>query len=232
LGVRPGDTVTVEVLEGERPVRRVPVVRLVDELIGLSAYMDARALNRLMREGETISGAYLAIDPKSAPQLYSLIKRTPAVAGAAFREMMLASFLETIAGSLTISTTVLIVFACIIAFAMVYNSARVALSERGHELASLRVLGFTQREVSVMLLGEQAMLTGVAIPLGFAIGFGICALIARLMNTELYRMPLVVSGETYAFAFLVVAAAVVLSGLLILRRLYNLDLIAVLKTRE
>lgn len=232
LGARPGDTITVEVLEGERPVRRVPVVRLVDEWIGLSAYMDARALNRLMREGETISGAYLAVDPKYATQLYTLIKRTPAVGGAAFRERMLASFLETIAQSLTISTTVLIVFACVIAFAMVYNSARVALSERGHELASLRVLGFTRREVSVMLLGEQALLTLAAIPLGFAIGFGICALLARLMNTELYRMPLVVSGQTYAFAFLIVAAAVVLSGSLILRRLYSLNLVGVLKTRE
>lgn len=232
LGARAGDSITVEVLEGERPVRRVAVVRLVDEWIGLSAYMDARALNRLMREGETVSGAYLSIDPRFAPRLYSLIKRTPAVAGAAFREMMLASFLETIAKSLTISTTVLIVFACVIAFAMVYNSARVALSERGHELASLRVLGFTQREVSVMLLGEQAVLTLAAIPLGFAIGFGICALLALLMNTELYRMPLVVSGKTYAFALLIVAASVGLSGLLILRRLYNLDLVPVLKTRE
>ena len=232
LGARPGDEITVEVLEGERPVRQVPVVRLVDEWIGLSAYMDSRALNRLMREGETVSGAYLAVDPKYATQLYSLIKRTPAVAGAAFRERMLASFLETIAESLTISTTVLIVFACVIAFAMVYNSARVALSERGHELASLRVLGFTQREVSVMLLGEQALLTLAAMPLGFAIGLGICALLAQLMNTELYRMPLVVSGQTYAFAFLVIAGAVGLSGLLILRRLYNLDLVSVLKTRE
>jgi len=232
LGVGPGDTITVEVLEGERPVRQVPVVRLVDEWIGLSAYMDSRALNRLMREGETVSGAYLAVDPKYATQLYSLIKRTPAVAGAAFRERMLASFLETIAQSLTISTTVLIVFACVIAFAMVYNSARVALSERGHELASLRVLGFTQREVSVMLLGEQALLTLAAMPLGFAIGLGICALLAQLMNTELYRMPLVVSGHTYAFAFLVIVGAVGLSGLLILRRLYNLDLVSVLKTRE
>jgi putative ABC transport system permease protein len=232
LGARPGDTITVEVLEGARPVRQVPVVRLVDEWIGLSAYMDAHALNRLMREGETVSGAYLAIDPKFATQLYSLIKRTPAVGGVAFREKMLASFLETVAESLTISTTVLIVFACVIAFAMVYNSARVALSERGHELASLRVLGFTQREVSVMLLGEQALLTLAAIPLGFAIGLGICALLAQLMNTELYRMPLVVSGQSYAFAFLIIAAAVGLSGLLILRRLYNLDLVAVLKTRE
>lgn len=232
LGAAAGDTVTVEVLEGERPIRTVPVVRLVDEWIGLSAYMDARALNRLMREGETISGAYLEIDPKSAPQLYSLIKRTPAISGAAFREMMLKSFLEMVAQSLTISTTVLIVFACVIAFAMVYNSARVALSERGHELASLRVLGFTQREVSVMLLGEQALLTLAAIPLGFAVGFGICALLAKMMNTELYRMPLIVSGESYAFASVIVAAAVVLSGLLILKRLYSLDLVAVLKTRE
>jgi putative ABC transport system permease protein len=232
LGAHPGDTITVDVLEGERPVRRVPVCRLVDEWIGMSAYMDARALNRLLQEGETVSGAYLAIDPRFATQLYSLIKQTPAVAGVAFREKMLASFLETVAQSLTISTTVLIVFACVIAFAMVYNSARVALSERGHELASLRVLGFTQREVSVMLLGEQALLTLAAIPLGFAVGLGICALLAQLMNTELYRMPLVVSGQSYAFAFLIIAAAVGLSGLLILKRLYNLDLVAVLKTRE
>jgi putative ABC transport system permease protein len=232
LGVKPGDTVTTEVLEGERPVRQVVVVRLVDELIGLSAYMDARALNRLMREGATVSGAYLAVDPKLTPQLYSFIKRTPAIAGASFREQMLTSFLETAAQSLTISTTVIIVFACVIAFAMVYNSARVALSERGHELASLRVLGFTQREVSVMLLGEQVILTLVAMPIGFAIGFGLCAMLSRLMDTELYRMPLVVSPKTFAFACVIIVVAVGSSGLLILRRLYNLDLVAVLKTRE
>lgn len=232
LGAGPGDTITVEVLEGERPVRGVLLARLVDEFIGLSAYMDAGALNRLMREGETVSGAYLSVDPKFAPQLYTLIKRTPSIAGASFREMMIASFLETVAQSLIISTMALILFACVIAFAMVYNSARVALSERGHELASLRVLGFTQREVSVMLLGEQALLMLVAVPFGFATGFGLCALIARLMNTELYRMPLVVSADTYAFAFLIVTAAAVLSGLLIMRRLYSLDLVEVLKTRE
>lgn len=232
LGAEPGDIVTVEVLEGERPVRRVPVVRLVDEWIGMSAYMDFTALNRLMREGETVSGAYLELDPAAATELYRLIKRTPAVAGSAFRERMLESFQETVAKSLTISTTLLIVFACVIAFAMVYNSARVALSERGHELASLRVLGFTRREVSLMLLGEQTLLTLAGIPLGSAIGIGICAMLAELMNTELYRMPLILRPRTFAFAFLVIAAAVVLSGILILRRLYHLDLVRVLKTRE
>lgn len=232
LGVKPGDEITVEVLEGERPVLQVPVAAEVDELIGLAAYMDASALNRLMREGGTISGAYLSVDPKMAPALYKTLKQTPAVAGVAIREMMLASFLETVAESLTISTTVLIAFACVIAFGVVYNGTRIALSERGHELASLRVLGFTRREISVILLGEQAVLTLTAMPLGFLFGFGICVLLVKALDTELYRMPLTVSGATYAFSFAVVSAAAVISGLLVLGRLYTLDLVAVLKTRE
>ena len=232
LGVKPGDEITVEVLEGERPVLQVPVAAEVDELIGLAAYMDASALNRLMREGGTISGAYLSVDPKMAPALYKTLKQTPAVAGVAIREMMLASFLETVAESLTISTTVLIAFACVIAFGVVYNGTRIALSERGHELASLRVLGFTRREISVILLGEQAVLTLTAMPLGFLFGFGICVLLVKALDTELYRMPLTISGATYAFSFAVVSAAAVISGLLVLGRLYTLDLVAVLKTRE
>jgi putative ABC transport system permease protein len=232
LGVKPGDEITVEVLEGARPVLQVPVAAEVDELIGLASYMDASALSRLMREGGTISGAYLSVDPKMAPTLYKTLKQTPAVAGVAIREMMLASFLETVAESLTISTTVLIAFACVIAFGVVYNGTRIALSERGHELASLRVLGFTRREISVILLGEQAVLTLTAMPLGFLFGFGICVLLVKALDTELYRMPLTVSGATYAFSFAVVSAAAVISGLLVLGRLYTLDLVAVLKTRE
>jgi len=127
-----------------------------------------------------------------------------------------------------------ILFASIIAFGVVYNSVRIALSERGHELASLRVLGFTQREIAVMLLGEQALLTLAAIPLGFLIGFGICAAVAAAINAtqETFRMPLVLTTHTFAFAFLVVTAASVLSGMMVWGRLRRLDLVAVLKTRE
>jgi putative ABC transport system permease protein len=232
LRASPGDAVTVQVLEGKRPTRQILVAGQVDELIGLSAYMDHRALHRLMTEGGTISGAYLSVDEMKAPVLYKTLKETPAVAGVALREMMLASFLETIAESLTVSTTVLIAFACVIAFGVVYNGARIALSERGHELASLRVLGFTRREIAVILLGEQAILTGAAVPVGFILGFGICAVLVKALESELYRMPLVVSGATYAFAFIIVASASVLSGLMVLGRLYRLDLVAVLKTRE
>jgi len=123
-------------------------------------------------------------------------------------------------------------FSCIIAFGMVYNGVRINLSERGHELASLRVLGFTHSEVSWVLLGEQALLTCAAIPFGWGLGYALCAFLARSMSTEMYRMPLVVSSGSYAFSFLVVALAALLSGLLVFGRIRRLDLIAVLKTRE
>jgi putative ABC transport system permease protein len=232
LDVGPGDTLTVEVLEGARPVRRVVVAGLVDELIGLSAYMDLRALNRLMREGPTVSGALLAVDPLVAPRLYADLKRMPAVGAITVREAALASFEATLAQSMGIFTTVLVVFACVIAVAMVYNAARIALSERGRELASLRVLGFTRGEITIMLLGEQALLTVLAIPLGFIIGYRICALIAGAYQWELFRLPLVVSVQTYGFALWVVLAAALFSGLVVRRRLDRLDLVEVLKTRE
>ena len=232
LGVKAGNTVRVEVLEGERPTREVRVAGTVDEMIGLSAYMDIATLNRMMREGPTISGAYLAVDARALPKLYATLKRTPAVAGVAVREAMLQSFYRTIAESLRISSTALNLFACLIAVGMVYNGARVALSERGHELASLRVLGFTQREIGLMLLGEQAFLTLAAIPLGFLIGYGICAALTAVMQTELYRMPLVVNANTYALAVLIVVLAAAGTASLIYRRLRFLDLVEVLKTRE
>jgi putative ABC transport system permease protein len=232
LGVAPGGRVKVEVLEGARPVREVTVAATVDELVGLSAYMDERALNRLMREGGTISGARLSVDAREAPRLYSQLKRTPAVSGVMVPEAVLRNFNDTIARTVGTSTTVMILFACVIVVGVVYNSARIALSERGRELASLRVLGFTQREVGVMLLGEQAFLTAAAVPLGYAAGLGLILLITRAVDTELMRLPLVVSGKTFALAAVVTAGAALLSGLLVGWRLRRLDLMAVLKTRE
>lgn len=151
LGVDIGDLLTVEVLEGARAVRQVPVVGRVDELLGMSAYMDIAALNQLMQEGGSISGAYLMVDDKIINRLYALLKQTPAVAGVSIRKTAIEKFQETIAASLSIFTTVLVLFASIIAFGVVYNAARIALSERSRELATLRIIGFTQGEIAFIL---------------------------------------------------------------------------------
>lgn len=232
LGVAPGDTVTVEVLEGARPVRQLKVAALVDELMGIGAYMDAAALARLMREDRNVSGAFLRVDRAQAPGLYSLLKRTPAVSGVAIRQARIDTFQETLRRSIVIASLINIAFACVIAAGIVYNGARIALSERANELASLRVLGFHEREIAAILLGEQALLTAVAIPVGWAIGYALCWLLVPVFDREFFRLPLVVERATFAYAFLVVAFAALLSGLLVARRLRRLDLVAVLKTRE
>jgi putative ABC transport system permease protein len=232
LGVHEGDIVTVEILEGARLVRDVPVAAIVDEPVGLGAYMEAGALHRLLREGPTFSGAYLKVDPVFAPRLYVLLKRTPAVTGVAVRETMRASFWKTVGESIVSTTAVLVGFACVIAFGIVYNGARIALSERGNELAALRVLGFTRREIGRILLGEQGILTVLAIPGGFVLGFGLSLWISKTHSPDLLRLPFVVNAKTYFFAAVAVSAAAVASGLVVARRLQRMDLTAVLKSRE
>jgi len=232
LEVRPGDTVRIEVLEGGRPRHSAMVAALVDEPIGLGAYIDRAALSRILREEGSLSGAWLRVDPTHARALHSLLKRTPAVAGVASRDATLASFRATLAQSIGIITTVILVFAGAIAVATVYNAARIALSERGRELASLRVLGFTRGEITAMLLGEQAALTAAAIPTGFAVGYAFAALVSRAYQWELFRMPLVVSGRTYLYAAAVILIAGAMSATVVRRRLDRMDLVAVLKTRE
>jgi putative ABC transport system permease protein len=133
---------------------------------------------------------------------------------------------------MVLSIGTLIVFACVIAMGMIYNGARIALSERANELATLRILGFTRQEITVILLGEQAILTAIALPFGFAAGYGLCAVLSLRMQTELYRMPLVVDSSSYAWAFLIILGCAGLSAVLIRRRLAELDIIAVLKSRE
>jgi len=232
LGVSPGEGVTVEVLEGARAVREVPVAGVVDELLGLGAYMDGRALARLLGEDGSISGAYLKLDGAEEARLYARLKRTPAVAGVVIRSAMQRSVQDTMDRSFTFFSVMLALLAGVIVVGMVYNSVRIALSERANELASLRVLGLTRREISFILLGEQAALTLWAIPLGLAIGYGLCALLVPAFDREMFRLPLVVGKWTYVYPVVSALAAALGSGLLVARRLRHLDLVAVLKTRE
>jgi len=187
LGARPGDVLELRFLSGRRLVREAPVVSVVEEPIGQWAYMDQRALARLMQEDVLASDAYLRVDPRELDGLYARLKGLPKVSGIALREATLASFEATIAENLSISLGVLVGFATMLAAGVVYNGARIALSEQATTVASLRVLGFRRREVTAVLLGEQAILTLVAIPLGLLLGYWLAAWISHLLASELYR---------------------------------------------
>jgi putative ABC transport system permease protein len=232
LRVRPGDEVWLEVLEGTRPRLSLPVKAIFDEYMGSSAYMDMAAMNRLLAEGERISGVYLLADGDALPGLLARLREAPHVAGVSARRSVIQSFEETIARSLNVVSFVLVGFAAVIAFGIVYNSVRVALAERGRDFASLRVLGFTVPEVRLMLLGEQAVLTLAAIPLGLLLGYGMCLLTISFVDNELMKLPLVIEGRSYARAALVTLAVAAVSAVLVSRRVARLDLVEVLKTRE
>ncbi|HEX7650557.1 MAG TPA: ABC transporter permease [Noviherbaspirillum sp.] len=232
LDAKAGDVITMDLLQGRRQTVTVRVSKIVDEPIGTFSYMDRQALARLMSEPDTTSGAFLAVDPAQQATLYRMLKTVPAIRSVNLREATLQSFLTTVAENMKINTYVLVAFACVIAMGVIYNSARLALSEHAIELASLRILGFSRAEVGRMLLGEQSLLTLAAIPLGCAIGYALSALLSVLLSQELFRIPLIVSGRTFLISIAVVIGSAVASGFAVWRKVQKLDLIEVLKTRE
>lgn len=232
LGVAPAQSVQVEVLEGTRLKGDVTIVDVVDDSMGLQAYMEINALRRLMREGPVISAAALTLDASAVEPFYSKIKATPLVAAVSLRHVILRNFRDTMAQNMNLQILLNVMFAGVIAFGVVYNSARVSLSERERELASLRVLGFTRAEISMILLGEVAIVTIAALPLGALIGIALGHLIMAIFNNEVYRLSFTVSAATVAWSFLIIIVAAIGSGFVVRRRLDRLDLVGVLKTRE
>jgi putative ABC transport system permease protein len=232
LGIAPGERLRIEVLEGRRPVLEVPVVGLTRQYLGVNAYMNRATVNRLLREGPAISGARLAVDAARIDTIYRELRRMPRVAGTVVRENSIQQFNEMMEETIIFFSFITALLGGFIAFGVVYNSARIAISERGRELASLRVLGFTRGEVGYILLGEIALLTLLAIPPGFVLGRGLSAYLASSFTSDLYRVPLVVQPSTYALAASIVLASLAVSAVLMWRKLAHLDLIEVLKTRE
>ena len=232
LGVQRGDLVTVEVLEGEQPIRQVPVAELITEYGGTNAYMDEQALHRLLREGNSLTGAFLSVEGDRMEELYRTLKNTPRVAGVTIKQASIRSFRETIAENLGNIRFFNVMFAVVIAFGVVYNSARISLAERSRDLATLRVIGFTRAEISAILLGELAILTLVAIPVGLVLGYLFAAWAVMGLDTEVYRIPLIIHRSTYGFAVAVVLVGALISGLIVRQKLDHLDLVAVLKMRE
>lgn len=232
LRAQVGDVLTVEMLEGRRQTTSAPVVAIVDDFLGVSAYMALPALHRLSGEEDVIAGAYLGVTDAQQQALYRELKQVPAVAGVASPASMLASFEREMARNIFISVGFLVGFASVIAVGVIYNGARIALSERGRELASLRVMGFHRREVAVLLLGEQGLVTAFAIPLGGVIGYALAWLMVSSLQTDTFRIPYVITAQTFFIAALVTVLAAVLSALAVRRRLDGMDLISVLKTRE
>jgi putative ABC transport system permease protein len=234
LGVAAHDRVRVEVLQGERPQRTVEVVQIAETFVGLAAYMDLNALSRMLGETPSLSAAWLSVDESRLPELHAAVKQTPLVGSVQARAVSLRALRQILDENLGTSIAISTSFALVMAFGVLYNAARIALAERARELASLRVLGFRRREVAAILLGELALLTALALPLGLWIGRTLAAVLTQSpgFDSEQFRLPLVVTSATYAGAILTVGVAAVASSWNAWRRLDRMDIVEVLKTRD
>ena len=232
LDVRVGDEVTLELLEGDFRPRHVRITGLLDEMLGLNGYMELGALHRLLGEAPTTSALSLRVNPADLDALFARLRTYPAVASVQRREVILDSF-ESNGGDFTrMFTIIVVVFGAIIASGVVYNNARVAIAERGRELATLRVLGFTRGEISRIILAELGVHMLVALPIGLFLGNVLARAIMGTIDREQYRMPAVIAPQTYGFSALMVIGAAVLTALWMRRRLDRLDLIEALKARD
>jgi putative ABC transport system permease protein len=210
----------------------LPVVDLFETYIGTPAYMNIHAFNRMMGERDSLEYVNLLVDDTHLSELYRKLKALPKISSVTLKNAAVQKFDETMAETIMIYISFFTVFACALGFGVVYNSTRIALSERGRELATLRVLGFRRGEISYILLGEAGLLILIGLPLGVLTGISLGWLMTNAMNSELYRIPLVIKASTNALAVLITLAATLLSAAVVRNRLDHLDLIAVLKTRE
>ena len=232
LGARVGDRVEVEFRLWNRTRAEVEVVDVVHTMFGKQLYMALEAMNRLARDGDGVAAAALQVDPRRMGEFWAAVKAAPAINAVFDKAGTMVAFDETTSRNMGVFSGILTVFAIAMAVGIIYNAARIALSERAWELASLRVLGMTRGEVSVLLLAELGAELLLALPVGAALGWALATLLMQLMSSDNIDFPVVIEPSTYAVAALTVLAAGVASALLVRRHVDRLDLVAVLKVRE
>ncbi|WP_102224913.1 ABC transporter permease [Acidimangrovimonas sediminis] len=232
LDVRAGDSLRMALLVPPRETLEIRVSALMRQSLGETAHLSAPALFRLMRVAPQVNRLNLLVDTPALPALYAAVKDAPAIEGAQFWADIRQKFDETLNRNLTTSVTVYAILGILITVGVIYNAARIQLSERSYELASLRVLGFTRAEVGYVLVGELMLLTLLAIPPGLLGGYAFSALVAQGFTTDIVRIPLVISRRTYALAALIAVAAALAAALMVRRRLDRVSLATALKKRD
>ncbi len=232
LDIEAGESLRVQVKEGREPVLDLPVVAVVDEFLGANAYCDIGTLSRWIGEEQSLSSVRIRVDPERERELGRVLKDLPGVSAVSFKNDTVTSLRKTVQGSQQIMNVVVLGFAGIIAFGVLYNTARISLAQRGRELASLRILGYSHREVGAVLAGEGLLLTTIGLLPGLGLGTLMSAALAKANQNELYTFPFVMPASNLISSAGVILLFSILANTLVLIRLRRSDVIEVLKTRE
>jgi len=232
LQLKVGDVVEVEVLEEKRQTLNIPVSSITQEFIGLGAYMNIAQLNKILDSTPKITGASLLVDQNHSALLYKKLKEIPAIIGLNITSVLRQIFEETMAENLLKMVATNIMFASFISFGIIYNTARITISERSRELASLRVLGLTRAEVAYILFGELGLITLLSLPIGLFLGYSMSVGMTQSMDSELFRIPVYLKNSTYGHAVLIVLLSAIVSFYIVWRQVDSIDLVSAQKGVE
>ena len=232
LGVQAGERVVVHMLGGLGTEKTMPVAAVVDEFIGARAYAAEATLDTIARDASPVGSALVRIDPAARSGILARLKGMPQVLGVTEKTAALEKFEEMIDDNMLTMIVFYIGFASAIAVGVVYNSARILYSERAHELATLRVLGYFRSEVGLVLLGELALLVVIAVPIGCVIGYGMAQMMTSMFSSDLFRLPFAPSRASYGWSVAIVLLAAFGTALVVARRVQHLDMVRVLKAHD
>ncbi|PKG82887.1 ABC transporter permease [Colwellia sp. 75C3] len=232
LQLKVGDTVEVEILEDKRQTLTISVAAITQEFIGLGAFMNIHQLNKVLDSTPKITGASLLVDQNHSALLYKKLKAIPAIVGLNITSVLRQIFEDIMAENLLKMVATNVIFASFISFGIIYNTARITISERGRELASLRVLGLTRAEVAYILFGELGLITLLSLPIGLFLGYSMSVGMTESMDSELFRIPVYIKNSTYGYAVLIVLLSAIVSFYLVWRQVDSIDLVSAQKGVE
>jgi putative ABC transport system permease protein len=229
IGAVEGDIVEIELMEGQDRRLYLPIATIFPNYTGPAAYMNRFELHRLLEEGERISGVFVQVDMAQRDRVYSQIKQTPAIVGILDKQAAVRNFKSIIARSTFWMRTINALFAAFIAFGVSYNSALIAYTERARDLATMRVMGFSRRELAAILLAEIGIITLLAIPIGIPLSYAFCYWTTLAVDTESHRFPMVLRLDGFVYGITVLCLSIAVSSVAVLRLLKQIDILAVLK---
>jgi len=232
LAVTEGDRITVQSTSGQRVSTEVTVSKIASPFLGGSAYIEQYALGRLLREPARISGAHVTVDATQRGALNAELKQTPSIVGVAYTANFQIALQKLFREGVGFFSNMFLFFSLSMAAGVAFSAARITISEQERDLATLRVLGYEKRAVSLLPVAEISILLTLAIPTGLLLGAALSNWMMHQFETDLFSFPLIFDSQAYARSALFVTTAVLLTTLWTRRYMDRMHLVSALKSHE
>ncbi len=232
LDLRPGDTVGLDPFVEDLDERDAVVRGVVDEYMGMNVYADRKHLARLLGKGPMLTGAMATVERRRLKQVMDSLDDLPGVRAVTATGQTLESFMESVEELIGVAVLVQTIAGAVIAFAVIYNASSVSIAEQERDLACMHSLGYSRRQVADIATHEVMPLGLIGVILGVPLAILVSHIIADAFETDLYRLPMVVRPVTYLTCAVLVLCFLFISRWLVRRRVYRIDIVRRLKTRE